>query len=778
MSNNQIPLINPISGKILSKSILDFSSLDTLIDYLYTQESSFQRQLAVNTDLDHINSTDDPFCKTNILIIDQNGELLTTSLFFRLHNFKNAKFYAFNKSIFFGKNENSNIDDYLNHIVDPLPTLIKPVKPSSNSKVLLESWAVALELDVQSYFSIIERFHDTEYDIYKQGLRSIMNFLIVYCKGNVLAEDKITTDEVSNFSFDIHALKANFKNIEIDQTNSLIDIIDYDLFEQYYFKFKDLKQKINTFKQNIIIKDYEAILNALTKFEYFVNQLITKFDHSFDRNLDFDIDSLMFEKFSTLIEHKSGNLFTSQIDNLYTIANSLFVKSTEILIMKRNIQKEILSIDYNSILKKMVSLKKIIDSDFNENMNLLVHRYDTLKYIEFDIPLIYGMNLLESVRRKIIFKTKYYLKFSSLIVNNNDWLEEDLKIEYDIRNNYLSNLEELENISFLNKKMFNNKFQIKNTFSDLRKLQKYITLGEYDDNDADDEELDIETRNLLSYCDYLEHNNYESLAKELLVSFEDMKGELLNNSEIEQQMNKSKVESLENEVEELKAKLILQDLIETDDWPVEMSSLSIKQESPLVESVNNNYEENKTIKLLNEQLKTSTEKNVFMENKLNETILMFKQDFNIASKMNSELIKENEDLKLMLSKSENDNRNLHDRMKNLLYKDISLLEKIGLLLDIDNMQVNRVKGLKNQQSNMMSSTILLPKNEELSLKADIDKLNELKNIDDMIKFEDSFRELFNESIVKRFSDVEELAKKYTKENKQMKKHIKHLEDSV
>ena len=778
MSNNQIPLINPISGKILSKSILDFSSLDTLIDYLYTQEPSFQRQLAVNTDLDHINSTDDPFCKTNILIIDQNGELLTTSLFFRLHNFKNAKFYAFNKSIFFGKNENSNIDDYLNHIVDPLPTLIKPVKPSSNSKVLLESWAVALELDVQSYFSIIERFHDTEYDIYKQGLRSIMNFLIVYCKGNVLDEDKITTDEVSNFSFDIHALKANFKNIEIDQTNSLIDIIDYDLFEQYYFKFKDLKQKINTFKQNIIIKDYAAILNALTKFEYFVNQLITKFDHSFDKNLDFDIDSLMFEKFSTLIEHKSGNLFTSQIDNLYTIANSLFVKSTEILIMKRNIQKEILSIDYNSILKKMVSLKKIIDSDFNENMNLLVHRYDTLKYIEFDLPLIYGMNLLESVRRKIIFKTKYYLKFSSLIVNNNDWLEEDLKIEYDIRNNYLSNLEELENISFLNKKMFNNKFQIKNTFSDLRKLQKYITLGEYDDNDADDEELDIETRNLLSYCDYLEHNNYESLAKELLVSFEDMKGELLNNSEIEQQMNKSKVESLENEVEELKAKLILQDLIETDDWPVEMSSLSIKQESPLVESVNNNYEENKTIKLLNEQLKTSTEKNVFMENKLNETILMFKQDFNIASKMNSELIKENEDLKLMLSKSENDNRNLHDRMKNLLYKDISLLEKIGLLLDIDNMQVNRVKGLKNQQSNMMSSTILLPKNEELSLKADIDKLNELKNIDDMIKFEDSFRELFNESIVKRFSDVEELAKKYTKENKQMKKHIKHLEDSV
>lgn len=778
MSNNQIPLINPISGKIISKSILDFSSLDTLIDYLYTQEPSFQRQLAVNTDLDHINSTDDPFCKTNILIIDQNGELLTTSLFFRLHNFKHAKFYAFNKSIFFGKNENSNIDDYLNHIVDPLPTLIKPVKPSSNSKVLLESWAVALELDVQSYFSIIERFHDTEYDIYKQGLRSIMNFLIVYCKGNVLDEDKITTDEVSNFSFDIHALKANFKNIEIDQTNSLIDIIDYDLFEQYYFKFKDLKQKINTFKQNIIIKDYEAILNALTKFEYFVNQLITKFDHSFDKNLDFDIDSLMFEKFSTLIEHKSGNLFTSQIDNLYTIANSLFVKSTEILIMKRNIQKEILSIDYNSILKKMVSLKKIIDSDFNENMNLLVHRYDTLKYIEFDLPLIYGMNLLESVRRKIIFKTKYYLKFSSLIVNNNDWLEEDLKIEYDIRNNYLSNLEELENISFLNKKVFNNKFQIKNTFSDLRKLQKYITLGEYDDNDADDEELDIETRNLLSYCDYLEHNNYESLAKELLVSFEDMKGELLNNSEIEQQMNKSKVESLENEVEELKAKLILQDLIETDDWPVEMSSLSIKQESPLVESVNNNYEENKTIKLLNEQLKTSTEKNVFMENKLNETILMFKQDFNIASKMNSELIKENEDLKLMLSKSENDNRNLHDRMKNLLYKDISLLEKIGLLLDIDNMQVNRVKGLKNQQSNMMSSTILLPKNEELSLKADIDKLNELKNIDDMIKFEDSFRELFNESIVKRFSDVEELAKKYTKENKQMKKHIKHLEDSV
>lgn len=778
MSNNQIPLINPISGKIISKSILDFSSLDTLIDYLYTQEPSFQRQLAVNTDLDHINSTDDPFCKTNILIIDQNGELLTTSLFFRLHNFKHAKFYAFNKSIFFGKNENSNIDDYLNHIVDPLPTLIKPVKPSSNSKVLLESWAVALELDVQSYFSIIERFHDTEYDIYKQGLRSIMNFLIVYCKGNVLDEDKITTDEVSNFSFDIHALKANFKNIEIDQTNSLIDIIDYDLFEQYYFKFKDLKQKINTFKQNIIIKDYEAILNALTKFEYFVNQLITKFDHSFDKNLDFDIDSLMFEKFSTLIEHKSGNLFTSQIDNLYTIANSLFVKSTEILIMKRNIQKEILSIDYNSILKKMVSLKKIIDSDFNENMNLLVHRYDTLKYIEFDLPLIYGMNLLESVRRKIIFKTKYYLKFSSLIVNNNDWLEEDLKIEYDIRNNYLSNLEELENISFLNKKVFNNKFQIKNTFSDLRKLQKYITLGEYDDNDADDEELDIETRNLLSYCDYLEHNNYESLAKELLVSFEDMKGELLNNSEIEQQMNKSKVESLENEVEELKAKLILQDLIETDDWPVEMSSLSIKQESPLVESVNNNYEENKTIKLLNEQLKTSTEKNVFMENKLNETILMFKQDFNIASKMNSELIKENEDLKLMLSKSETDNRNLHDRMKNLLYKDISLLEKIGLLLDVDNMQVNRVKGLKNQQSNMMSSTILLPKNQELSLKADIDKLNELKNIDDMIKFEDSFRELFNESIVKRFSDVEELAKKYTKENKQMKKHIKHLEDSV
>ncbi|KAL6935485.1 hypothetical protein ACO0R3_000528 [Hanseniaspora guilliermondii] len=715
-----------------------------------------------------------------MLVMDENGRLLTNSYFHDDSRMVNIKFYAFNKSVLLNDKGNLNIDDYLNHVVDPLPTLIKPVKPSLNSKVLMESWAIALEMDVQAYFSIIKNFHDFEFDVYKHGLRSLKNFLLSYCKEQLISDKIINKNNLNEYQFDIHKVKSNFKNILIDDNHSLIDIIDYGLFEEYYFRFKDLKKKIETYKDNIIINDYEKILNALSKFEDFINQMISKLDDAFDKNFDFDIDLLMFEKFSTLIEHKSGNLFSSQIDNLYTISNSLFIKSTEILIMKRNIQKEILNIDYNMIIKKMISLRKNIDSDFNENMNVLIERFNTLQYVQLDLPLLYGMNLLENVRRKIIFRTKYYIKFTSLIVNNHEWLEDDLKDEYVIRNNYLSNLSHLESLSFLNKKVFNNKFQIKNTFSDLKKLQKYITLGENDNNDNNDmkdEELDLESRKFLSYCDYLENNDYSGLAQELISSFEDMKGELLNNSH-DFHLNQTKVEKLEEKVEDLKIKLMLQDLIENDDWPLDMSTHTIKDEKKIEPSFDSGKENNKTIELLNEQLKASTEKNVFMENKLNETIMTFKQDFHIASKMNSELVTENKNLVERLSKMEEENKNMHDRMKNLLFKDISMLEKIGLLLDVNNMQINRVKGLKNQQSNMMTSTVLLPKNEELSLKADIDNLNGFENLSYMLDFEDGFRDLFIESIVKRFGDVEELAKKYTKENKQLKKHIKHLEDSA
>ncbi|CAI8508447.1 unnamed protein product [Hanseniaspora opuntiae] len=777
ISDKQVPLINPISGKIIFKNILNFPSLDAIIDHLYRHEPCFDKRTNTNKDLLYLTSGDDPFYQTDMLVLDENGRLLTNAYFHDDTRMVNSKFYVFNKSIFLSDKGGLNMDDYLNHIVDPLPILIRPVKPSLNSKVLMESWAVALEMDVQAYFSIIKNFHDVEFDFYKRGLQSLKSFIVTYCKEQLISDAIIHKNDLNDYQFDMHKVKTNFKNILIDDNHSLIDIIDYDLFEEYYFKFKDLKKKIETYKDNIIINDYEKIINALGKFEQFTNQMINKLDDDFDRNLDFDIDSLMFEKFSTLIEHKSGNLFSSQIDNLYTISNSLFIKSTEILIMKRNIQKEILNIDYNIIIKKMISLRKNIDSDFNENMNVLVERFDTLKYVQLDLPLLYGMNLLENVRRKIIFKTKYYIKFTSLIVSNNEWLEDDLKDEYDIRNNYLNNLSHLESLSFLNKKLFNNKFQIKNTFSDLKKLQKYITLGENDNSENIDEELDLESRRFLSYCDYLEHNDYASLAEELISSFDEMKGELLNNS-FDFQINQSKVEKLEEQVEDLKVKLILQDLIEDNDWPLDMSTHTIKNDTVIEHSHDSKNEENKTINLLNEQLKTSTEKNVFMENKLNETIMTFKQDFHIASKMNSELVVENEDLKVKLLKMEQENQNMHDRMKNLLFKDISMLEKIGLLLDVNSMEINRVKGLKNQQSNMMSSTVLLPKNVELSVKADIDKLNGFENMSYMLEFEDQFRDLFNESIVKRFGDVEELAKKYTKENKQLKKHIKHLEDSV
>lgn len=777
MSDKQIPLINPISGKIIYKNILNFSSLDAIVDYLYRHEPCFDKRSSLNRDLLYLTGGDDPFYQTDMLVLDESGRLLTNAYFRDETRMANTKFYVFNKSVFLNEKGGVNIDDYLNHTVDPLPILIKPVKPSLNSKVLMESWAVALEMDVQTYFSIIKSFHDVEFDVYKRGLKSLKNFIVTYCKEQLISDATIHKNDSIDYQFDMHKVKTDFKNILIDDNHSLIDLIDYGLFEDYYFKFKDLKKKIETYKDNIIMNDYEKIINALGKFEQFTNQMINKLNDDFDRKLDFDIDSLMFEKFSALIEHKSGNLFSSQIDNLYTIANSLFIKSTEILIMKRNIQKEILNVDYNIILKKMINLRKNIDSDFNENMKVLVERLNTLKYVQMDLPLLYGMNLLENVRRKIIFKTKYYIKFTSLIVSNNEWLEDDLKDEYDIRINCLSNLSPLEGLSFLNKKLFNNKFQIKNTFSDLKKLQKYITLGENVNSDNIDEELDVESRLFLSYCDYLEHNDYASLAEELVSSFDEMKAELLNNS-LEFQMNQSKVQNLEEKVEDLKVKLILQDLIEDDDWPLEMSTHTIKNDTVSEHSNVSKREENKTIKLLNEQLKTSTEMNVFMESRLNETIMTFKQDFQIASKMNSELVTKNEDLKAKVSKLEEENKNMHDRMKNMLFKNISTLEKIGLLLDVKSMEINRVKGLKNQQSNIMSSTVLLPKNEELSVKAEIDKLNGFKDINNMLEFEDQFRDLFNESIVKRFGDVEELAKKYTKENKQLKKHIKHLEDSV
>ena len=183
-----------------------------------------------------------------------------------------------------------------------------------------------------------------------------------------------------------------------------------------------------------------------------------------------------------------------------------------------------------------------------------------------------------------------------------------------------------------------------------------------------------------------------------------------------------------------------------------------------------------TINFLMKELDKKNLENQQLKTNLEEHIINFKHDFNNNSKINEKLLAENESLKKINNKLTNSNTILTQRIKAGLYKDISLLEKIGLLLDAKEMKINRVKGLKKPNSNMLESTISLTNDinltESVVVKADVSPLTQIQQEKDLLAFDDHFKQVYIKSVEKRFVDLEELAKKLNKENKQLNKQIK------
>ncbi|OBA25502.1 hypothetical protein HANVADRAFT_3687, partial [Hanseniaspora valbyensis NRRL Y-1626] len=62
--------------------------------------------------------------------------------------------------------------------------------------------------------------------------------------------------------------------------------------------------------------------------------------------------------------------------------------------------------------------------------------------------------------------------------------------------------------------------------------------------------------------------------------------------------------------------------------------------------------------------------------------------------------------------------------------------------------------------------------ESVVVKADVSPLTQIQQDKDLLAFDDHFKQVYIKSVEKRFLDLEELAKKLNKENKQLNKQVK------
>lgn len=781
--------IDALTAETLVDDCRKFSNMYQLLDYLILlKKPGFYKE--VMKEKNEEDNKDD-----NFILINQDGIQLNDTNYSKTL----TKIIFVYQQRMFNSNSEQLISDNLNHFLDPLPNLIKPVKPLDNTRVSLKGWLLALEVDVDTYYKQVILKFNSNHRMFDEVLVNLLKYLDNFYEKNIKYDpNQIDINEM--YSYDYNSVLAKLKGIRIDDNHSLITLVDLNKFDSYYLNFKDLKYKIHKFVNDIVNESYKKLKISYKKMQLTCHSLRQGIHKLLASSLEFDIDTLMFDKFKMILEGVTNNNETvqnnnlaGQIDTLYTIANSLFAKSNEILLIKRNIQASIIKFISGEITTqqiKIINFKNLLNRDLNENLSLLTVKYETLLFLHYDLPLLYGLNLVEIYRRKVLFKLKFLLKFDNLVIQKNPWIEDDIENEINIRNQYLDSFTQIYKIKFINIKHFNQRLFIKNTFADLNYLKKHINLGEeeegYEERNNLDKKMDQETKDIVNYCQNLDDSGFTSLSDELLRKFEDMKKEILNQSqslitEAKQVSQENKlISSLQTKVDSLKSKLVLQDLFNVDEWPIVFTNK--ENDSVLTEDSKENNNDPHTMNFLIEEMKKQKIENQNLKDNLAERNIMFKQDFSDSSNINAKLLSENASLKKANEDLKYSNVGLTQRIKADLYKEISLLEKIGLLLDADQMKINRVKGLKKSNSNMTESTILLSSNanitESISVKANISALKEMQQEKDLIKFDEDFKQIYINGIEKRFVDLEELAKRLNKENKQLKKHIKKYDEDA
>ncbi|XBW38167.1 hypothetical protein QEN19_003762 [Hanseniaspora menglaensis] len=769
-------VIDALTAEVLIEDYTRFISLRQLLDYISVLKKASTNFKNVNIELN----------ENNFVLITNEGIQITDSNYSSIDT-KNI--FCYHQQMFSSIDEDMVNGDLL--WLDPLPNLIKPVKPLNNSNISLKGWLVALEDDVDVYFTnVIANFNST-HGHFISILTNLMLYLDVFYNRN-LTYNPSQLDIKDMFLFDYNAVITNLQQIQPTPDFSLINLIDLNKFDSFYLKFKDLKAKISAFVTNIINEHFYRLSGSYKSLQKSQKNLKHQIASLVTGSLEFEIDQLMFNKFKLLVKKLENddrsdgdiNVYAGQVNTLYTIANSLFAKSNEILILKRNIQKYIInfiSTDLTNHQIKIVNLKNLINKDLSENLSLLKSQYQALIFLKYDLPLIYGSNLLEIYRKKVYFKLKYLLKFHNLVIKKNSWIEEDIEKEIIVRNKFLSSFDQLKDIKFIDYNLFSQRFQFKKTFTDIKHLKKHLNLGEEDDKGLinSNEKLDKETIDIVNYCDMLNKTGLTDISENLSQKFEDLKKDILNQSqtllkESQECLNQNNlIVSLESKVDTLKSKLVLQELFDVDDWPIQFSK------APVKETIADQYEDNqKTVNFLIEELEKQKVANRELKIDLHEQIVTFKHDFTTNSNINTSLVLENDLLKKENEALTNLNKHLTQNVKASILRDVSLLEKIGLLLNTKEMKINRVKGLKKPNSNMSESTILLSNEfditESVNVKADVSSLTEITEDEELIKFDNDFRQVYIKSVEKRFVDLEDLAKRLNKENKQLKKQVKKV----
>lgn len=213
---------------------------------------------------------------------------------------------------------------------------------------------------------------------------------------------------------------------------------------------------------------------------------------------------------------------------------------------------------------------------------------------------------------------------------------------------------------------------------------------------------------------------------------------------------------------------------------------------------------------LGQERRTLQEKTVAFEeeiSKLNERLTLLEEE-NKELKEKKQVIQEVEDEQKELTpptdlakeseKEENlaelrnQNRDTEATIYEVFASDVFILENIGLLLSLDENNriiIKRVKGLRRGQSQgVLDDSIQISEADVLvksTIYRDVKKMyDEVHNTDDMDKHKSLFEEvrklydnkLYETAVIRRFKDIETLAKKLTKENKKKRGQLESYQN--
>ncbi|SCU94385.1 LANO_0E06612g1_1 [Lachancea nothofagi CBS 11611] len=436
MSDYSATIYNAITGTNVSANVRSFLAMEDFKRFVSQQ---------LRIPLDH----------TFILL--PYGAKLKKSIFLNcLRESVKSEFYVFDRRLFSFAQDPSSTDltlksqevqDLLGTVTqNNQVTLIKPVTSpllevnnvSSNlnyRKVVSMlttnmGWLSALDIDAHYFLSII---HNTirETNTIFQCFTICSQYLKLYCydieklyDSNVEFLNQLTNDSSAHQWQKLYdGLLTKINTVNDEKERHLSDFLRKQELEDDYNNLKTIsrsvnsrlrqlkdqindnfqkRQAISTKSQELKVRfeqspsNYKMENHMMQKFEEMIMKL---------RQSTHDTLALTSEEFtSEVLEEVSQKISedkNSTIRNLFTVAQSLFVKAEESLVNKKQLQEEmILLLSQTAYIQvQILDVKTVLLRECNQELETLQNCELRLSRVE-DLPILYGLHLIEKLRRK------------------------------------------------------------------------------------------------------------------------------------------------------------------------------------------------------------------------------------------------------------------------------------------------------------------------------------------------------------------------------------------